>query len=71
MEDDPSQFVSSCGDRFGSTEFGSHAPVEVPQCALAVVERLGGHAERRGCPALDLPRADPEDFAAADVVIWT
>src|SRR5580693_4725084 len=71
VENDSRQFMGSGGDRFGCAEFGSHAPVEITQGALTVVERLGGHTKGGGGPALDLPRPDPQNFTAADVVVRT
>ena len=69
MEDDPGEFVRGGGDGLGSTEFGSHAAIEIAESAFAVVERLGSHAERGRGPAVHFARADPQYLTAANIVV--
>ena len=45
-------------DGFRSTEFVSHAAIEITEGALAVVQRLCRHARRGRSPAVHFPRTD-------------
>src|SRR5215469_4389180 len=69
VENDARQFVCSCGDGLGSTQFGSHAAIEVAQRTLAVMQRLGCHAQCGGSATVYFSRSCPKHFAPADLVV--
>jgi hypothetical protein len=54
---------------FGAPEFGSHAAIKIAEGTLAVMQGLGGHAERECGAALHLARRDEKHFPPADVVV--
>ena len=68
-ENDTCEFVRGCCDGLGGTEFGSHAPIEVSQRALAVMQGLGRHPQCGGGATVYLPRSRPKHFAPADLVV--
>jgi hypothetical protein len=56
---------------FGSTSFGAHPAIEVPEKRLAVIERWLGHAQRGGRPVLDFASFDRQHFLSAYPVVRT
>jgi hypothetical protein len=69
MKNNAGQFVRGSGDGFWSVEFGSHASIEVPEGAFAVMKGLCRHPQRSGGPALDFLSADPKHCSSTDVIV--
>ena len=69
MEEDASQSVGCRRDCLGRAEMSAHATVEVTEGALAVMQRLGGHAQRECGAALHLACSDENHLAPGDIVI--
>ena len=67
---DARQFVRRGGDGLGSTQFGAHPAIEVPEKGLAAMERERGHAERGGS-FLDFASFDRQNLPPAYPVVRT
>ncbi len=61
--------MGSGGDRLGSTETGTDAPVEPPKAGIAVGDGLCGHTQGIGCAVRGLPCFCAFDLTSGDPVI--
>ena len=69
--EDARQFERGGGDGLGSTQFGAHPAIEVPEKRLATMDRERGHAERGGGSILDFASFDRQNLPPAYPVVRT
>jgi hypothetical protein len=71
MEHDASDLMGRSRYGLWRSKFGAHAAIVLSEGTVAMMQRVRGQTKCFGSTVVDFSSACPQDFASADVIVWT